>query len=284
MASLLSPLPLLAAAALSLPAAAQTGTLDQVSPFASEASGSGVQTASYNFSASSLTWQMQTEAGLTGQLEGFELELTGAAGGSIDLAIHLGSGWQSGTPVWTGSYSKATSSTEIAWIDVTSADIMLSAGDPYLIQVQGTDTGVSGTGTYESPNNNQYPLPLYLNARPYTDEWRIGFHTYVLDGPTLGLSGICGGNSTFTVDNATANGPVGFLYASNPGSYVVPNGPCAGTQLGLDASVQLYALIPADASGSLSITTRVPAALCGQIYAQVIDAATCRTSNVLLVQ
>ena len=280
---LISPISLFALL-LASPLAAQSGTLDQFSPFSSEVGGTGAQGASYNFSASSLTWQAETLAGFSGQLEGFELELTGSAGSSIDLAILLGPAWQTGTPVWTGSYAKTTSSTEIAWIDVTAANIQLNAGDSYVIQVIGTDTGVNGTGSYESPVNNQYGPPLFLNGNAYPPEWRIGFHTYMITGPSLTSVGACGSSMTFVVSGATPGGPVAFVWARGMGNYVVPNGPCAGIQLGLDATARLGGLIPADASGGASLSFFVPSGVCGAVWGQAVDAATCATTNVLAVQ
>lgn len=53
---------------------AQTGTVDQVSPGAN---------ASFNLDASSLVWQAQVQAGVAGQLEGVELDMTGPVGSSF---------------------------------------------------------------------------------------------------------------------------------------------------------------------------------------------------------
>ena len=274
----------LAALALAAPLAAQSGTLDQFSPFSSEVGGTSAQGASYNFSASTLTWQMESVAGIAGQLEGFELELIGAVGSSIDMAILLGPGWQAGTPVWTGSYAKSTGNTEIAWIDVTSANIQLAAGDSYVIQVIGTDTGVNGTGSFESPVNTQYGPPLFLNGNLFNPEWRIGFHTYMLTGPSLTASGACGGRMDFEVSGATPGGPVAFVWARGLGSYTIPNGGCAGLTLGLDATVRLGGFATADINGVAGLSTWVPTSACGLVYGQAVDVAGCVTTNVLAIQ
>lgn len=266
------------------PLAAQSGTLDQFSPFASETGGTTSQGASYNFDATSLTWQAETLAGVAGQLEGFELEVTGAAGSSMDVAILLGPAWQAGTPAWSGTYTKTTGNTEIAWIDVTSANIQLNAGDSYVIQIAGNGTGVWGTGSYESPVNNQYGPPLYLNSNIFGPEWRIGFHTYMLSGPTLTSTGACGGTMTFHVAGATPGGTIAFIWARGTGNYVVPNGPCAGAMLGLDATARLGGLVPADANGNASLSFNVPSGVCGAVWGQALDASNCSTTNVLAVQ
>ncbi|MCH2100316.1 MAG: hypothetical protein MK209_00115 [Planctomycetes bacterium] len=263
---------------------AQTGSLDQLSPFSSETAGTSAQGASYNFSTSSLTWQAETLAGFDGQLEGFELELTGSAGSTIKLAILLGSAWQTSTPVWTGNYSKSTSNTEIAWINVTSANIQMRAGEPYVIQVIGTDTGMNGTGSYESPVNTQYDPPLFLNGGAFPPEWRIGFHTYMLTGPSLTKVGDCGSSMTFLVSGMTPGELVAFAWARGIGNYVVPGGRCAGIQLGLNSTARVGGFASADANGNASLSFFVPSAVCGAVWGQAVDTSNCLTTNVLAVK
>lgn len=279
----LSPISL-ALALLAAPAAAQTGTLDQVSPFSSETSGTSAQGASYNFDATSLTWQAETVAGYTGQLEGLEFEVNGAVGATFDVAILLGAAWQTSTPVYSGTYTLTHGVNEIAWVDVTASNINLNAGDSYVIQITGTGTGVWGTGSYESPVNTVYTLPLYLSGNLFGPEWKIGFHTYMLSGPSLSSVGSCPGSMTYTVTGATPGGAVAFLYARGMGSHVLAGGPCVGTMLGLDATVQLGGVVNADAAGNASLSFNVPASACGRFWGQGLDVGTCGTTNVLAVQ
>jgi hypothetical protein len=268
-------------ALLATPAAAQSGTLDQVSPFSSETAGTSGQGASYNFDAISLTWQAETVAGYTGQLEGVEFEVNGNIGATFDVAILLGNAWQAGIPVYSDTYTLTHGVNEIAWVDVTTSNINLNAGDAYVIQIAGTGTGVWGTGSYESPVNTLYTLPLYLNGNIFGPEWKIGFHTYMLSGPSLSSSGSCGGVMTFTVTGATPGSAVAFVYARGLGNYVLSNGLCIGTMLGLDATVKLRGIANADAAGNSIFTTHVPAGGCGRIWAQGLDISSCGTTNVL---
>lgn len=281
--SSLSRIPLFLAL-LAAPAAAQTGTLDQVSPFSSETSGTSGQGASYNFDATSLTWQCETVAGYTGQLEGVEFEVGGTIGATFDVAILLGTAWQTSTPVYTGTYTLVSGTNEIAWVDVTGSNINLSAGDSYVIQITGTGTGVWGTGSYESPTNTLYTLPLYLNGNIFGPEWKIGFHTYMLSGPSLTANGSCPGGITYTVTGASPFGKVAFIYARGTGSHVLPGGRCAGTMLGLDSTVRLGGVVSADAAGNASLSFNVPASACGRFWAQGIDMTSCGTTNVVPVQ
>ncbi len=272
---------LLILALLAAPAAAQSGTLDQVSPFSSETGGTSGQGASYNFDATSLTWQAETVAGYTGQLEGVEFEVNGAVGATFDVAILLGNAWQAGAPVYSGTYTLTNGVNEIAWVDVTASNISLNAGDAYVIQITGTGTGVWGTGSYESPVNTLYTLPLYLNSNIFGPEWKIGFHTYMLSGPSLSSTGACGGIMNFHVSGATPGSAVAYVYARGLGNYVIGNGPCGGTMLGLDASVKLGGISNANASGDATFSTQVPAGACGRIWVQALDISNCGLTNVI---
>mgnify|MGYP006935311299 CR=1 FL=1 len=108
----------------------------------------------------------------------------------------------------------------------------------------------------------------------------------IVPDPQLALtvSGTCP-SVTFEIDGAVANGQVALLYAFGGGAYIVPNGyPCAGTWLGLDSSVTLGVVQNADASGTLTLPTNVPAGACGQVYLQALDLTSCGLSNVILLQ
>jgi hypothetical protein len=264
---------------------AQSGTLDQVSPFASDvSSGNGGH---FNFDAASLTWQAEAVAGISGVLEGFELELEGDIGNSVDVAILLGTAWQSSAPAWSGTYAKTTDDTEIAWLDASASAIPLTTGDIFVIQITGTGTGTWGTGTYDFRGNTFYGPPLFLNAAPYGDEFRVGFRTWIFPDPELQLlhvGGTCGGVMDFEVNGATPAGPVGFIRAFGLGSFTIPGGPCGGTVLGLDSTSSLALLQTADLSGSLAASAMVPAGACGMVFLQAIDVATCILSDPLLLQ
>lgn len=85
----------------------------------------------------------------------------------------------------------------------------------------------------------------------------------------------------FEISGATPGGYVGVVRAFALGSFVIPNGPCAGTVLGLDSSAALAHLQAADANGELHASVFVPPAACGLVHLQAIDVATCTTSATL---
>lgn len=278
--------------ALATIAPAQSGTLDQVSPYQSTAytctSGQG---AWFNGGASSLTWQCQVKAGLSGQLEGFELELVGVTTGShIDAKLRLGPGWNTSSVVWSGSHDTNNTAWHTVYFDVTSANINLNAGDVFVIELHGNDTGMGISGTYVPPSTGSppcYPEYLYLNGPGCFADcgWRIGFKTWMLTGPppfTLAKSGSCPGSMTFTTTNGTPSGTVAFVWGT-AGSFTIPAGkPCAGTVLDLSPLFTPppgYMLATANGSGSATLgPVSVPAAGCG-LLVQALDVATCTKSN-----
>lgn len=266
----------LALAGLTATAHGQSGTLDQVSPFGSAVQGNS---ATFNFDASALIWQAEVFAGMDGFLEGFQMEATGPIGASATVAVHLGSPWQAGTPVWSGTMTKTIVGTEIIWVDVSSASISLSTGDAFTIEGQGNDNGMWVTGSYESPVNTFYTPDLYILGNPQGPEWKIGFHTYMLPagGFALSISGICPGPMTVSVSGATAGGSIALAYG-NAGSWTIPNGPCAGTVLDLAGVPTLAGFFNADAAGTLTLAPNVPAGLCGRTL-QAVDMTTCAVSN-----
>lgn len=98
-------------------------------------------------------------------------------------------------------------------------------------------------------------------------------------GFNLSLSGNCPGAVTASTTGATAGGTVAYIFGLNTGSTTIPSGPCAGTQLGIQGSVQLVGTDTADGSGNSSLSGNAPNAACGR-FLQALDVSTCSTSNV----
>jgi hypothetical protein len=263
---------LLAASFFSPQSLAQTGTLDQVSPFASEVP--VAQGASLNFDTSWLIWQASVTAGMDGILEGVEFEVTGLTGATANVAIFLGGPWHAGTPDWSGVLTKTNDLTELLFADTTAANIALSTGDGYTIQIYGNDEGMWGTGSYESPVNTFYGPDLWLNAALFGPEWRIGFHTWMVgDGLNLSTTGSPGGVMTFDVSGATPAGLIAYLYAFGTGSYSRLN-PLTGNVLitGLSSvGITVQATLYADAAGNYSLSSNVPSGAAGLVCVQVVD-------------
>ncbi|MCC6907880.1 MAG: hypothetical protein IT430_08080 [Phycisphaerales bacterium] len=96
------------------------------------------------------------------------------------------------------------------------------------------------------------------------------------------VTGSCPGTVDLHWSGANPGQQQGVVFALNTGSFVVPNGPCQGTQLGLGTSgLQLYATI-GTGNGSGTISASVNQSACGG-YVQLIALPSCATSNVARV-
>lgn len=115
-----------------------------------------------------------------------------------------------------------------------------------------------------------------------TTATRMMFVTTSCGGPMLTLDGRCPGEINVAWSGATPNQSMGILYARNAGRFVVPGGPCAGTELGLGANqIQLVSTVNTG-EGSGSINGHAGAGACGG-YIQLVlaNGAPCATSNVV---
>lgn len=257
--------------------AAQTGTLDQSSPFGN---------AWFNGGVSSLTWQSEVATGVGGTLEGFDLSIQGVAGATLDVSVKVGTGWNTGAAAWSGTLVAAGTGTwEIHFVDVSSAGIVLSPGDLWVIEMNG-NTGMGIQGQYNPPPATPpYPEELYLGGPGCFADcgWRIGFNTYMLGGagrPTLAKTGSCPGPITLTVTGATPGGSVALLFG-NAGTYTHGGSPCTGITLGI-SNPSLGGFRPANGSGTASLSFNPLPGACGRTV-QAVDLGTCLPSNTVVL-
>lgn len=122
-------------------------------------------------------------------------------------------------------------------------------------------------------------------TQPYPQFHSTGGSAYIpqpgLD-IALAIGGNCPGRLNARATGATRGGNVAFIYARGIGGVRIPNGPCAGTQLGLDASAQLAATANADSNGTATLSRNAGANVCGgRIVLQALDLTTCTPSNVV---
>ncbi|HMV65674.1 MAG TPA: thrombospondin type 3 repeat-containing protein [Myxococcota bacterium] len=95
----------------------------------------------------------------------------------------------------------------------------------------------------------------------------------------LDASGACPGPIAFSASGLTPGGPIAVISATGLGGLQIPAGPCAGFPTGLDTSAQLVKTVTANMSGEIAAQPTAPAFACGR-YVQLVDMATCRTTNV----
>jgi len=99
-------------------------------------------------------------------------------------------------------------------------------------------------------------------------------------GPLLSQTGVCPGQVTLTVTQASAHGLIGILYGP-AGTFTKSGSPCAGLTVGI-ASPTLGALIPADAAGFATLSLNAPSGACGR-RVQGVDITSCSASNLIVL-
>lgn len=113
------------------------------------------------------------------------------------------------------------------------------------------------------------------------------FKLRLADAPQLSVAATCpsGGPIQVSWSGATGGGTIVLLYARNTGLFRIPNGnPCAGTQTGLGSNqIEIAYQGSAGPSGSRTLNANSGAGACGG-YLQLLDLATCATSNVARIQ
>ena len=265
----------LVAAAVGTTALAQTGTLDQESPNAN---------ASFNLDASFLIWQAQARAGMDGQLEGIAMPFTGVDGvAQAEISIGLGDAWTTNI-VFTELITLQTSG---SWqfVDTTSANIQLTAGDTFVIQAVGNDTGTWCGGSYVAPPDPPlYDEPLWLMEQIHSNGgWRLGFRTYMLEGSQDCLNMdvsklIAGQDATWDVCGAKIDAEVAVVYGFKPGSTVLNGyaGYCADFGIDAVSKKRVVCRKKADGNGCISCARTLPGNIGGlRILSQAAPRDTC---------
>ncbi len=105
---------------------------------------------------------------------------------------------------------------------------------------------------------------------------------YSTEGVSLRVTGTCPGQITLSWNGATANRQMGIVFSRSTGSYVIPGGPCAGTQLGLGTNqLQLARTIGTGSNGSGQVNGNIGTGACGGYLQLVVVDSPCDTSNVV---
>lgn len=109
----------------------------------------------------------------------------------------------------------------------------------------------------------------------------------ITPAPSLSVAATCptGGPIRIEWSGATPNGQVALIFAREEGSFTIPPGnPCEGTRLGLGSNqIRLAWQGPAGPEGARTLNaTTGPAPCAGHL--QLLDVATCATSNVARIE
>lgn len=272
------PLPIAIALLAAAPAPAQSGVLDQASPFG---------TASFHLANPLNTWQIQVRSGTGGLLEGFTLHYRANSPALLRLRVRRGDAWNTSTAPWIGYFTAPATggSWQSQFFDCSAGDLRLAAHETFVIELTGggSQSALAARGAYVAPPGAPpYPEPLFLNGSVYGDNgWRIGFRTWMIPGPSLSILGSCPGIADVVLSGFTPNGFLVVGGSTTAAPYVIPGGPCAGALFGLVSPTAHWILV-ADAVGSAFIpNVLIPPLLCDIYSLQGFDVSTCTGSNVV---
>lgn len=166
---------LLAMPFLAPSASAHTGDLDQISL---------PSNAWFNCYEPIHIWQQQVRVAIPGRLDAFELLVTGPLNAEVDLRLRVGDAWNVGPVVWSTHYTKTSLGTVTVNFNVLAEDLVFAAGDTFVIEAQGNDTGAQLRGSYVAPADGPslYPEPLTLNGPGCYENcgYSIAFRTWMI--------------------------------------------------------------------------------------------------------
>jgi hypothetical protein len=168
-------------AALPLPALAQSGTVDQVSLAGTN------QVGIWMGSTLPHVLQQEVRAGMAGRLNGFGLYVGGLEGVTIPLRLRAGETWSTNPVLWETVHTiPGGTLNDMVYFDVSAADIQLSPGSPFVIEIE--LQGLSGMNMSVTMPPC-YPYEFFVDGAPYTGTTptRFQFKTW-MDVPPVGVN------------------------------------------------------------------------------------------------
>lgn len=167
------------------PLLAQTGVIDQNSPF-----GNGPpQVILLDASTTTNVWQQEVQAGLSGQLEGIQLRLSGPVGAQVNMRLRIGPAWNFSVPAFSALLTKQTVGSEQFFVNCTAANIFQVPGTLFVIELVG-NAATPGTAIFGTHNVPPLYSRFLFNNGPgcYADcNWRVGFRTFVIGAGPAGV-------------------------------------------------------------------------------------------------
>lgn len=178
--------------------------------------------------------------------------------------------------------SGSAQGTQGQWVDVTWTPVAIQANTTYYLHFHGNSTlGISGDVNNPYPFGQVYANPGFGSFPSFDYTFRT---TSGAAGSTLRISGQCPGQVTVSWSNATPSRPMGIVLGNGTGSFNIPGGPCAGTQLGIAGGLQLVYTGNTGASGSGQVSSNAGTAACRKYLQMVIvDGSPCDTTNVVQI-
>ena len=143
------------------------------------------------------------------------------------------------------------------------------------------DLNPTGSGIALS---DYFRLQAELDGRYYLslDDGTLGEELYTLTVPALlEVSGVCPGEIALSLSGALPNAEIVLVGSPDAGGTLVPQGPCAGTEIGLD-SPSLLGRFTADESGALTLSRSLAGGAC-ELLVQALDEASCLPSRAVAI-
>jgi len=196
-------------------------------------------------------------------------ELTNVAGGDVDAV------WNIDTP---GVYTirldlrEDGAAVDALVFQLSSLSAPVGDGPPESQQV------TTDSGPQSAAEGADFSLPLSLECVDSVSSSVVAASSQSL---TLEITGVCP-DFGVVLTGAEPNANITILASDAEGSFVKPQPPCEGLDLGLETP-GLVTTVMANANGNLLLTPNVGGDVCGR-FVQAVETATCSVSNVAELQ
>lgn len=206
---------------LALPAVAQTGVADQLSPFPpifppGTSGGLGAFLTTQIF-------DQEVRIGVHGTLEGFRCASYGDPGATVTVRVRPGPVTAPGPAVFTTVLTRVGSVYEEHWVDASSAALHVTPGMAVTLEFQGMGSIFYVGDNHVDPALGPplYPFPFFVNGASFADGgYRLAFETFTLTTPGSFVY-YCRGDGTGTPcpcgNNSPIGNPMGCLNSMNTG-------------------------------------------------------------------
>ena len=163
-------------------------------------------------------------------------------------------------------------------VDHDASDPALPDGHPFV----NPQWRYWASSSYQDGPDMAYYLDLSQGYGEVTPKDVLAFVWPVRGGaPFASVSGSCPGPASIHLACLTPEAEMNLLWAAAEGVWIVPGGPCQGTEIDLQDPVLLSSWT-ADVTGDVTIEPSIPPAACGT-YLQGLDSASCAVTNVTMV-
>ncbi len=163
----------------------------------------------------------------------------------------------------------------VAPMDQNSGNII--AGRAYVF---GNYNGYGGSFNPNMPGDTLNNILYEMTSIGFPTNFCVRASSGGGGGYSLTVSGNCPGTVNVAWAGAQPNKQQGIVFAANTGSYTIPGGPCAGTQLGLGTQqLRLVNTVPTG-NGSGNVNGNASSGACGGYLQLVTISSPCETSNV----